>query len=415
MRSDDGGAGSPQVGGVVQTVQESLYRHRSSRSSARFGQSTRPLDNRSDASYVNVTNPQWSVMASLQDIARQTGLSVMTVSRALRKDASASPATRQRVQDCAKRLGYRPHLSARSLRTGHSQTFCVICRDTSERNFVRIAGFSGTAAAAGYATSVIFIPRGLPDSAAVVLALDNVLRQGVSGVSILPDNLPCDALVRVFVSSGLSAVAVDPALSKDDLPPRRVPARPRAASLCDAVWIDRQWGVQAAVRRLIEQGCRRIVYVGLSQLNSRGRCNGYLRGIKGSGIQPQTVITRRHGFEDGRSAADRLLLLNPRPDAVLCYDDLLALGVIHRFSERGLQVPEEIAVVGFDDLPAAAYAFPELTTVALPNWEAGEAAARILLRRAAGDPTLPGGLSMTLRTRLVVRRSTLQKNNKRGE
>jgi LacI family transcriptional regulator len=118
-----------------------------------------------------------------------------------------------------------------------------------------------------------------------------------------------------------------------------------------------------------------------------------------------SLITRGHRFEDGRAAADQILAMQPRPDAVVAYDDPLALGLLNRFAELGVKVPGELAVIGFDDRPAAAMAYPPLTTVALPNRELGKAAAEILLRRIGGGTTTGESLSMTLRTHLVVRQS----------
>ncbi len=340
-------------------------------------------------------------MVSLKDIAEKTGLSKMTVSRALQEGSSVSAATRESVRACARKLGYRPHLAARSLRTGCSRTLCAVCGEPDERGFARLAAFVETSRAAGYDVTVMFVSGG--DSRAAARLADGIFAARAGGVAVFPDKTSLGELVAALQAGGMPCVAADMDLSPADRPAGTTVEE--GNRLTDRVSIDRQWGMQEAVRHLIAGGRRRIVYAGLDRANSRGRYEGYCRGLDAFGLSPESIITRGHQFADGRTAADRLLAMRARPDAVVTFDDPLALGILNRFLELGVKVPEEVALVGFDDRPAAAMTYPELTTVSLPNRELGQAAAEILLRRIAGDSAPAGALSVTVKTQLVVRRS----------
>ena len=340
-------------------------------------------------------------MVSLKDIAEQTGLSAMTVSRALRDGAPVSSDTRDRVRGCAQRLGYRPHLAARSLRTGRSRTLCAVCGDMDERDFVRLSAFVETCRSAGYDVAVMFEAGG--DSPEPARLADGVFGVRAEGTAVFPGRLDFGSLIQALQAGGMACVSADPGLSPADRPANATGTG--GDDLTDVILIDRQWGMQEAVRHLVAGGRRRIVYAGLNRANSRGRYEGYCRGLKGTGLRPVSLITQGHRFEDGRAAADQLLAMLPRPDAVVAYDDPLALGILNRFTELGVKVPGDMAVIGFDDRPAAAMSYPPLTTVSLPNRELGRAAAEILLRRIGGGNPPGDTLSMTLKTRLVVRQS----------
>ncbi len=340
-------------------------------------------------------------MTSLKDIAAETGLSMMTVSRALRQDGPVSAVTKARVRACAQRLDYRPNLAARSLSTGQSRMLCAVCANMEERHFIRLSAFVETCRAADYDVTVMF--EAGSDARSHAKFADGAFGVRAQGIAVFADKPDFGSLVHVLQAGGMSCVLVDPGLSPPDRPENG--AGEAGNDLTDVIRIDRQWGMQEAVRYLVAGGRHRILYAGLNRANSRGRYEGYCRGLKESGILPAALITQGHNFEDGRAAADQILAMQPRPDAVVAYDDPLALGLLNRFAELGVKVPGELAVIGFDDRPAAAMAYPSLTTVALPNRELGEAAAEILLRRIDGDSRPSGALSTTLKTHLVVRQS----------
>jgi DNA-binding LacI/PurR family transcriptional regulator len=286
-----------------------------------------------------------------------------------------------------------------------------VCGELDERDFTRLAAFVETSRAAGYDVAVMFEAGGDAQAAtrqaatrqAATRLADGVFGVRAEGTALFPGKSDFGSLIRVLQAGGIPCVSADSVLSPADRPEHGTVEG--GTQETDVILIDRQWGMQEAVRHLVAGGRRRIVYAGLNPANSRGRYEGYCRGLKGTGISPLSLITRGHRFEDGRAAADQILAMQPRPDAVVAYDDPLALGLLNRFAELGVKVPGELAVIGFDDRPAAAMAYPPLTTVALPNRELGKAAAEILLRRIGGGNPTGESLSMTLRTHLVVRQS----------
>jgi LacI family transcriptional regulator len=180
---------------------------------------------------------------------------------------------------------------------------------------------------------------------------------------------------------------------------------PKRGEAIDAVWVDRPRGVSDSVRHLAGRGRRRIAYLG--PVGDRSRLDGYDAAMRALDREP-LIVTVGGSVEvraNVAAAVDRLLACEPRPDAVQAYSDVTAMGVLAALHARGIRVPEDVAVVGFDDRDCAALAWPPLTTVAQPNAEVGAAAAEILLAKLAGKPRPEGGWTQILPTRLVVRES----------
>lgn len=333
-------------------------------------------------------------MATLKDIAARTGVSVRTVTRALSGSGYVNEAARGRIVAVAAELGYRPNATARSLRLGRTSEVVVVSSSVDELHMAKIAGIerllSGRGLSVGVAMRSLRVdPR---------LLADELVHRRPAGVIVIgPIDRQPKAIVELLLARRIPAVAVD---SPDEAP---------------AVRIDRAAGIAQAVRYLADRGRHRIAYVGPA--DSRNRIDGYLAATRDAGL-PLLVLPPADG-EDHRSYGRRFASEYPEVDAVQAYSDERALEFLAGLHDAGVRVPDDIALVGFDDRWAARYAWPPLTTVAQPSEEIGRLAAELVTgpvavliaeaEQAGHPPTrlLSGrpDLVVTVPTRLVIRES----------
>ena len=343
---------------------------------------------------------------TLATIAAELGVSRMTVSNAYNRPEKLSPALRERVLATAERLGYAgPDPLAATLSRGRTGALGLIFDEP--------------------------LPHAFTDPAAVLFfeGVAAVCERERVGLSLVPSRLgtpPETDLTRTALVDGFivySDVADDGRLDvieARDLPLVIADGPPRGNAPC--VGIDDRAAARAAAEHLLELGHRRIAIVALPlspdgyegpsdehrQASVRYHCTGErLAGMRAAfeaaGIDWASVAIEErspHGRDAGRRAAARLLDRDERPSALLAMSDELAIGALHAAEERGLAVPGELSIIGFDDTPAASDARPPLTTIAQPHREKGETAARMLLR-PEDQPA-----RVVLPTGLVVRTST---------
>ncbi|WP_066516065.1 LacI family DNA-binding transcriptional regulator [Curtobacterium ammoniigenes] len=294
--------------------------------------------------------------ARLRDVAERAGVSIRTVSNVVNGYARVSESKRQRVEEAVAALGYRPNLVARNLKSGRSGLIALIVPELDVPYFAELArAVVTTARAYGY-TVVVDQTDGEPDR-----ERELIQREGTA------------ALFDGIILSPL-------ALSAADLPPHD-PAQPLvllgervAGSEYDHVAIDNVAAARAATSHLFDLGRRRIAAIG-DQPYETGetaqlRTTGYRLAHEDRGIpvDESLIIPRaRFHFGDGADAMrDLLQHPNGAPDAVFCFNDLVAIGAMRVALEAGLRIPEDLAVVGFDDIEASRYQTPSLTTIA-PN------------------------------------------------
>lgn len=322
-------------------------------------------------------------MASLRDIAEASGVSIRTVSRVLRDTGYASPATRERVLKAAEQLGYRPNLTARALRTGCSMEIGLLVGDLSELHMVKMMALEETLRAAGYGLFVLFGHRSGETDGASGTVMERLLQRHPAGVAFMPGvSVDMAAAVAALEGQDIPYIQIDP--RSDDW---------------DAVIIAREEGVETSIRYLADRGYTRIAYFGGADPT---RLVGYGGAIEALGYAPIVFTCDRVTGE----LVDQFLALDPRPDAVqVCCDEkaLRLLGMLH---DRGVRIPDDMAVMGFDDRELAATSWPALSTLAQPNREVGQAAAEILLAKIQGAPVPAGGWTRQLPMRLVKRAST---------
>jgi len=312
---------------------------------------------------------------------------VGTVSRVINGSASVSEATRRRVLDVVAELGYEPNATARALSTGRTRSVGVIAPFFTRPSVIeRLRGLAPMLAAAGYQLVLFDVER--PDQRAAVFRSVIGRVDGLLSISLAPPK----ADQRRLAAAGIPVVLVDQA--HDELP---------------TVTVDDVEGGRMATAYLLELGHRRIAFAGDTVDGVHGasassrRCVGYQRALGDAGVpvRPDLVRLRPHG-RDATAIADDLLALAGPPTAIFAASDLQALAMLDALTARGVRVPEDVSVVGFDDVELARYA--GLTTVAQPLEDSGTRGAELLLAALDGEDVPE--LRQHLRLELVVRGTT---------
>jgi LacI family transcriptional regulator len=308
----------------------------------------------------------------IKDVARHAGVSVGTVSNVLNRPDLVKEPTRRRVLDSISALGFVRNDAARHLRNGSSRILGYVLLDPSNPFFADVArGAEEAARAAGMA---LFVCSSGDDPARETEYLDVLLQQRVRGVLITPVDGQADRL-RTLPERGVPVVLLD-----------RAAADP--TGWC-SVSVDDVEGGDLAVTHLIEQGHTRIGFVGgpdtFAQVSDRHR--GALRALDRAGLPADRLVvldTAALTVAEGRRAGQLLLGLpaRRRPSAVACANDLLAIGFLQQMIQQGLSVPDEMAIVGYDDIDFAAAAAVPLSSVSQPRYELGHRACELLLAEA---------------------------------
>ena len=331
---------------------------------------------------------------TLAEIAQAAGVSVSTVSRALtNNNHPLKEETRQRIANLAKEMGYNPNLVARSLQSNRTHTVGVIVdRMRSPFAATTVQGIQDGLRQAGYSISIINSNR---DQDLVIEAIQTFYSRRVDGIVIL------NAWLHTFN---------DPFLSLQDRPFVFV-NRLFSDAIHNCVAPGDRYGAQSAVKHLVELGHRRIAYInGLENwLEAQNRLAGYRDILTEQGLVVDEALIKPGdwGVDSGFQATQELLALEQPPTAIFASNDLMALGAIYAVQEAGLRVPDDVAVVGYDDRDFAAWIRPALTTIRMPSYEMGQAAARLLLEQIAGEELedatqIPG--------ELIIRQSCGAKN-----
>jgi LacI family transcriptional regulator len=328
-------------------------------------------------------------MATIREVAGRAGVSPTTVSHVVNATRFVSHEIRTRVKEAMAELGYHPNAVARSLRRGRTHTLGLILPDSANPYFAEL-GRGIEAAAFGRDHSVVLCNTEGEELRERVY-VDLLTRRQVDGLLYVPAGSRVDVL-RDLLRQPLPVVLVD----------RDLPGAP-----IDVVLSDKRSGAYLATRHLIALGHRRIGCIGgpSSLLMSGQRLQGYRDALAEAAIPVDEGLVLRGDYhpQSGWAAARSLLASPVPPTAIFAANDLMAIGVLRAAGELGRRVPDDLAVVGFDDIELASYTTPPLTTVSQSASEVGRAAVEILLQRLA-DPARPP-VRRTLETRLVVRAS----------
>jgi len=324
---------------------------------------------------------------TISDVAERARVSKTTVSHVLSGNRPVAAPTRTRVERAIRELGYRPDGVARSLRTSRSHMLALVIPDLTNPFYPVLArGLEDSTERSGYRT-LICNTDGTPDLEEEFLA--EVVSRRVDGI--------------VFDSSAVRSERLA------ELVPPSVPVvRIGTTSIddpgYDAVHANDGRGAHDAVAHLIGRGSRRVAMIQGPPGGGGKRNEGYATALEESGMafDPALVVSGEWTRQGGELAALQLLDLDDPPTAVFCANDLMALGVLDAAREAGVRVPDDLALVGFDDIEAAELVTPPLTTVSNPAYETGVMAGVLLRERMTGTYTGPPRTA-TLPCQLVIR------------
>jgi LacI family transcriptional regulator len=308
------------------------------------------------------------MVVTIRDVARESGVNVSTVSRALNNEYGVHHRTRERVVAAAARLNYSPNRIARGLVTGRSHSLALIVSDIRNPFFAEVA--RGAEDAARAANCDLVLCNSDLDAAKQMQYVRSLLEKRVDG--ILMNSVA--ALSRdeqaQLASCGVPIVLLN---------------RPASSRTFSTVRADNEAGGALAARHLLKLGHRKIAHLSGPRHhgNLSDRARGFLRVLQSS-KRPVTPIVL-HGafhFAGGQALAEKLLRDHPKVTAIFAANDVMAFGAARAIFARGRRVPEDISLVGFDNIEFASVMHPPLTTVHQPKYEMGQAAVEILLRVA---------------------------------
>ncbi|MCV0402594.1 MAG: LacI family transcriptional regulator [Chloroflexi bacterium] len=325
--------------------------------------------------------------ATIEDVAARSGVSTATVSRVLSGSVPARPETRDRVLAAARDLDYHPSSVARALKRRETRTMGLVVTDITNPFYSQLArAVESVAHEHGYG---MVLANGGDDAARELEHLDLLLERRVDGIVIVSSRLTRRDAHR------LRAIPVPVVLVNDTV----------TGSGILTVTTAHRHGARMATDHLILLGHRRIGHIGApaDQAASSQRRQGVRDAVRGAGLEDPVVALGDGGVAGGASATGALI--DAGVTGIVAYNDLSAIGALRALHREGVRVPDDVSVVGFDDIDLAAWTDPPLTTVRQPTDDLGRWAVEHLVDRLGGA-TDPAGRPVSLEPRLVVRGST---------
>ena len=330
--------------------------------------------------------------ATLKTISDESGFSITTVSRALAGYADVNEQTRQLIVEIAERLGYQPNLTARHLRSKHTNTIGMVIPLTayySDQFFMELlSGVGQQAAQFGYDLLLSAQVRGEEEISAYRRMVDGSRVDGMVLARVRQQDARLD-----YLKSSAKPYVVFGHAGEDDYP---------------YIDVDGQKGIRQMVHHFAEYGHRRIALIAApgDLAFAPLRLAGYWAALDDLGLprDQSLVVTGDLSADSGAAAAAQLLALPDPPTAILACNDQMALGAMSAIAARGLRVGDDVAVAGFDDIPAAANASPPLTTIRQPIYQIGQSLAQTLIRLIRGETVQ--NLHVLLEPELVIRASS---------
>ena len=327
----------------------------------------------------------------IREIARETNVSVATVSRVLNGHETVSEKLRQRVSDTIARLGYRPNLVARNLRTQHTSTVGVVIPDIGNAHFSDAVRAMQDAAASARYTVLVVNSDGQKEKEDA--ALRTLFERQVDGVILVSASTAASPALSSMVQQGTPVLAMDRAIK--DLP-------------IDHVLVNTFAGTRDAVLHLAGQQRRRIAFIAGPKTNwtAAEKLRGYRDGLRRAGLEwdASLVLPGDYTLPSGEAQALALLALKPRPDAVIIANNLMTLGAMRVFLRHSISVPHDLALVGYDNADWTDVVRPAVTVVSQPTYELGRRSIGSLLARLENPDAKPSRI--LLDTELIVRESS---------
>lgn len=331
---------------------------------------------------------------TLKDIAVRAGVSISTVSRVVTRSVKVDPATERRVYEVIEELGYRPNLVARSFRVKTTHTIGLLVPDNSNPFFAELARVIEDAGfAQGYSVILCNSDLSVAKQSAYV---DVLLAKQVDGILLASTGLipgqDDDRMIATIRHAGVPCVVLDRDLGDQPI---------------DHILVDNHEGGFLAGTYILDRGHRKVAcVVGPNDLTpSAGRIAGFRRALDEAGVDlPASAVVRGNGRQDGGArAVEDLLARGVDVTAIFAFNDEMAIGIIGALQRHGRRVPDDISVIGFDDIPYAAAIFPAVTTIAQPIAEMGKLGLTMLLERIRQPGLAPR--RVVLSTRLMERES----------
>lgn len=329
---------------------------------------------------------------NIRDIARRAKVSTATVSRTINRHPSVQPQLAKRVLKIVEELGYFPNTQARALVSGRSRIFGLIVSEITNPFFPEIVHvFEETAIQHKYE---ILVTSTVHDTERMKTSVRRMLEHRVEGVAVMTfgmeesllDDLKLRNVPLVFVDVG--------------------PARPRVSS----IRIDYLHGIRQAVQHLAALRHERIAFIAgpLTLKSAKARKEAFVQSMREIGLEAasQMIVEGDHSLEGGQAAFAELLELRERPTAILCSNDMTAIGVMRKSYEGKITIPRELSVIGFDNIRLSQYVLPPLTTIEMSQAELGRLAFQALLSDVQRETPNPKGSEYLLKTSFVLREST---------
>jgi LacI family transcriptional regulator len=329
---------------------------------------------------------------NIREIAKRARVSTATVSRTINRIPTVQPQLAKRVWKVVEDLGYFPNTQARALVSGRSRIFGLIVSEITNPFFPEIVHvFEDTAVRNNYE---ILLTSTVHDPKRMKLAVRRMLEHRVEGVAIMTfgmeesllDDLKLRSIPMVFVDVG--------------------PPRPHVSN----IRIDYLHGIRQAVQHLAALRHERIAFITgpLTLKSATARREAFVKSMNEIGItaDPELIVEGNHTLESGEAAFGKLARLRSRPTAVLCSNDMTAMGVMRKSYAEKIAVPQELSVIGFDNIRISQYILPPLTTVEMSQTELGRMAFLALWNDVQRETPNPTGTDYVLKTSLVLREST---------
>jgi LacI family transcriptional regulator len=305
---------------------------------------------------------------TIKDVARESGVNISTVSRALNNGYGVNDRTREHVMSVAVRLNYRPNRVARGLVTGRSHSLALILSDIRNPFFAEVA--RGAEDAARAANCDLVLCNSDLDAEKQMEYVRSLSEKRVDGI----------------LMNSVSALSRE---QRDQLAAAGVPIvllnRPAAPCPFSTVCADNEAGGALAAKHLLELGHRTIAHITgpREHGNLSDRERGFLRALQAPGMRARPIVLRgSFNFAGGAELAAKVLDKHPKVTAIFAANDVMAFGAVRTVLERGMRIPDDISLVGFDNIEFSSILYPPLTTVHQPKYEMGQAAVEILLRLA---------------------------------
>lgn len=310
------------------------------------------------------------VKFNIKDVAKKANVSISTVSRVINQSKPVRPKTMERVLEAIEELGYRPNAIARSLKVKHTQSIGIMVPDIANQFYPEVV--RGIEDVANMYEYTIFLCNTDLDDDKELKYFSEMEEKQVDGL-IFMGNILTDPLAREMKKAEMPVVLI----GSDH------PGLP-------SVTIDNTLAAKKAVEYLLQKGHRRIAVITgkmKDPMMGRARLKGYREALENAGIpwKSEWIVEGGYRFKSGYEGAKRLLIMDERPTAIFVASDEMAIGAMRAILEKGLKIPDDIAVVGFDNVDMSGKVYPSLTTMAQPMYEMGAIGMRLLTKYLQGE------------------------------